>query len=80
LLDDVFRLQPSRKYLIVGVLLRLVFVPLFLFCNYQPKFEDGSKRILPVLIHNDWVFWIIGALMGITSGHFSSLAMMYCPR
>jgi len=69
--------QPSRKYLVVPVILRVVYIPLFLICNYQPM---GVERILPVLIKNDWVFWVIAITMGLSSGYLSSLSMMYCPR
>ncbi|KAG5324520.1 S29A1 protein, partial [Acromyrmex heyeri] len=40
----------------------------------------GVERILPVLIENDWVFWVIAITMGLSSGYLSSLSMMYCPR
>lgn len=69
--------QPSKKYLVIPVILRVVYIPLFLICNYQPM---GTERILPVLIKNDWVFWVIAITMGLTSGYLSSLSMMYCPR
>jgi equilibrative nucleoside transporter 1/2/3 len=29
---------------------------------------------------NDWVYWVVAVTMGLTSGYFSSLAMMYTPR
>lgn len=69
-------LQPNRKYLVIPVVLRLAYIPLFLLCNYQPV---GTNRILPVLINNDWVFWVIAITMGLSSGYLSSLSMMYCP-
>ncbi|KAJ1525251.1 hypothetical protein ONE63_010076 [Megalurothrips usitatus] len=67
---------PGPRSLTVFVWLRVLFIPLYVVCNYQPK--DG--RVFPVLINNDWAYWGLGILMGITSGHFSSLAMMYCPK
>lgn len=67
---------PKPKYLWIPITLRLLFIPLFLLCNYQPL---GMQRVLPVYIDNDWAFWVIGAAMGVTSGYFSSVAMMYCP-
>ena len=39
----------------------------------------GVERTLPVLIDNDWAYWIGGVFLGVTSGYYSSLAMMYCP-
>ncbi|XP_066582107.1 NADPH-dependent diflavin oxidoreductase 1-like [Prorops nasuta] len=67
---------PSKKYLIIPVVLRILFIPLFLYCNYHPA---KTERILPVLINNDWAYFFIAVLMGLTSGYFSSLSMMYCP-
>ncbi|XP_012283702.1 equilibrative nucleoside transporter 1 isoform X2 [Orussus abietinus] len=68
---------PSKKYLVIPVMLRLLYLPLFLFCNYHP---ENVKRILPVYIQNDWAYLLIAVTMGLSSGYFSSVAMMYCPR
>ncbi|XP_020716638.1 equilibrative nucleoside transporter 1 isoform X1 [Ceratitis capitata] len=68
---------PGSKYLIIPVVLRLIFIPLYLFCNYLPMNVD---RRLPVIIKNDWIYWIIGVLMAYTSGYYSALAMMYTPQ
>ncbi|KAG5671462.1 hypothetical protein PVAND_001657 [Polypedilum vanderplanki] len=68
---------PSPKYLVWPVLLRLLFIPLFLFCNYHPL---NVERKLPVYINNDYLYWIIAVLMSYSSGYLSSLAMMYAPR
>lgn len=70
-------LQPSKKYLMIPIVLRILYIPLFLLCNYQPR---GITRVLPVYIDNDWVYFIIAVTMGMSSGYFSSLSMMYCPR
>lgn len=59
-------LQPKPKYLIWPVLARLVFIPLFLFCNYLPR---DIERTLPVLITSDWGYWIIAILMSLSSGY-----------
>lgn len=67
---------PSKRYVFLPILLRAAFIPLFLLCNYQIKNE---MRVLPVLIENDWIFLTIAVVMGITSGYFSSITMMYCP-
>ncbi|KAJ6637954.1 Equilibrative nucleoside transporter 3 [Pseudolycoriella hygida] len=68
---------PKKEYLWIPVVLRAVFIPLFLFCNYQPQ---GVTRIMPVYIENDWVYWVIAVLMGLSSGYLSSLGMMYAPQ
>lgn len=64
---DCAQFQPKRQHLLWPVLLRAVFVPLFLICNYQPK---DTARILPIYINNDWLYWFIGILMAYTSGYF----------
>ncbi|CAK1541010.1 unnamed protein product [Leptosia nina] len=65
---------PNPKWLSLFTTLRLVFIPLFLLCNYNPL---GRQRTLPVVINNDWAYWIISVLLGWSSGHGSSLGMMY---
>ncbi|XKL62929.1 hypothetical protein PGB90_002762 [Kerria lacca] len=75
LLADVVEFPRPEKLHIV-VLLRTIFVPLFLFCNYQTQ----SGRILPIYFNNDYVYWITGILFALTSGHASSLALRYCSK
>ncbi|WKY16914.1 hypothetical protein Q1695_001488 [Nippostrongylus brasiliensis] len=66
---------PRPEFLWMPVLLRGLFIPFFMFCNYRP-----FDRTLPVLFKSEYTFLIGGVLMSITSGYFSSLAMMYAPR
>jgi equilibrative nucleoside transporter 1/2/3 len=54
----------------------VLFIPFFLSCNYRPQ----DERYIFVLIDNDWGYWAGAILMAITSGYFSAVAMMYCPR
>ncbi|XP_018335135.2 equilibrative nucleoside transporter 1-like, partial [Agrilus planipennis] len=68
---------PKPRFLWIPVTLRLLYIPFFLLCNYQ---LSDRERILPVLISSDWAYWIVGITMGLTSGYFSSLGMMYAPR
>ncbi|XP_053619525.1 equilibrative nucleoside transporter 1-like [Plodia interpunctella] len=63
---------PTRHWLSVFTTARFLFIPFFLFCNYKP-----DERQLPVLVTNDYVYWIGSALLGWTSGLGSSLGMMY---
>ncbi|XP_077286740.1 equilibrative nucleoside transporter 2 [Arctopsyche grandis] len=65
---------PGPRFLFLFVWARLIFLPLFMLCNYQPT---NIVRALPVLINNDWVYWGIAVVHAWSSGHFSSLAMMY---
>ncbi|XP_055678225.1 equilibrative nucleoside transporter 1 isoform X2 [Lutzomyia longipalpis] len=68
---------PSPRFLVIPVVLRAAFLPLFLFCNYRPL---GIERILPVFITNDWVYWSIAVVMSFSSGYLSSLGMMYTSK
>ncbi|XP_049880471.1 equilibrative nucleoside transporter 3-like [Pectinophora gossypiella] len=65
---------PTRRWLWVATTSRIAFIPLFLMCNYQPS---GVTRTMRVVITSDAVYWVLSVLLGWTSGHFSSLAMMY---
>lgn len=75
ILRFVFSLQPGPRFVIIPIVLRLLFIPFFMFCNYRP-----DVRILPVYIDNDYAYFAGAILMAFTSGYFSSLCMMYAPR
>ncbi|CAN7937563.1 unnamed protein product [Ixodes hexagonus] len=66
---------PGPRFLWVPVVLRLVFLPLFLLCNYLP-----TERQLPVWISNDWGYVVAMVVFAWSSGYLSSLAMIYAPR
>lgn len=69
---------PGKRYLWVLVILRFLFVPYFLFCNYNPLDKEGnSTRRWPVLLKNDKFFMIGNVLMAFSSGYLSSLGMMF---
>lgn len=57
---------PRKEFLVWPVLLRVVFIPLLLVCNYRP---NEAIRVMPIYITNDWIYWAIGSLMGFTSGY-----------
>ncbi|XP_045539931.1 equilibrative nucleoside transporter 1 [Papilio machaon] len=63
---------PNPKWLWVFTTIRIAFIPVFLVCNYLPE-----ERTLPVLVRADWLYWLLAALLGWSSGHGSSLGMMY---
>lgn len=67
--------KPGPKYLWIPVVLRLVFIPFFMFCNYKPE-----ARKWDVLITSDTAYLFAGILLGLTSGYLSSLSMMYAPK
>ncbi|ESO95122.1 hypothetical protein LOTGIDRAFT_117641 [Lottia gigantea] len=69
---------PGPRFVWIPVLLRvLIFIPIFLLCNYLPR---GTIRGIPVYIPNDYVYIVTAALMAFTSGYYSSLVMMYAPK
>ncbi|CAH2245709.1 jg4859 [Pararge aegeria aegeria] len=65
---------PTQKWLFIFTTLRIVFIPLFLLCNYHPL---NVTRTMPILVNNDWTYWVLAVIMGWSSGHGSSLGMMY---
>jgi equilibrative nucleoside transporter 1/2/3 len=67
--------RPGPKYLWIPVTLRLLLVPFFLFCNYKE-----ATRQWPVLIGDDYMFIVGGVVLGLSTGYFSSLSMMYAPQ
>ncbi len=71
--------RPEPKYLIIFSVLRLLFIPFFLYCNYHPK-DQNAVRTQPVLIKNDWIYIIGGISMALSSGYLSALCMMYAPK
>ncbi|EGT53691.1 hypothetical protein CAEBREN_25466 [Caenorhabditis brenneri] len=66
---------PGPRLLIVPCLIRLVFIPFFMFGKCLP-----DTRSMPVLYSNEWIFFFGNTIMAFTSGYFSSLGMMYAPR
>jgi equilibrative nucleoside transporter 1/2/3 len=66
----------SNFYWIMAVIRVFVSVFFFLFlCNYLPE-----TRTLRIFFSHDILFLIGAIFFGLTSGAFSSLAMMYAPR
>lgn len=58
---------PRKERLVWPVVLRVLFVPLFLLCNYMPK---DTVRHMPIYIDNDWAYWGLAVAMGLSSGYF----------
>ncbi|XP_074643260.1 equilibrative nucleoside transporter 1-like [Tubulanus polymorphus] len=67
--------KPGPKYLIIVTILRLVFIPYFMLCNYKP-----DRRSFPVYLNNDYAYLVGGILMALSHGYCSSLSMMYAPK
>ncbi len=71
LLASVGARLPTR-YLTVGILARLIFFPLFMFCNV----EDTT---LPVVFKSDAAPYLFMILLAVSNGYFGSLCMMRGP-
>ncbi|MFH4980371.1 hypothetical protein AB6A40_007080, partial [Gnathostoma spinigerum] len=70
-----FKQWPSPRFLFIPVVLRIVLLPLMMFCNYRP-----NTRTWPIWITNEYVYIFLAIVMSFTSGYCSSLAMMYAPK
>uniref|UniRef100_A0A672GWZ0 Equilibrative nucleoside transporter 2-like n=1 Tax=Salarias fasciatus TaxID=181472 RepID=A0A672GWZ0_SALFA len=57
------------------VVSRVVFVPLLMLCNVQPR-----RSSLPVLFSHDAAFAVIMTLFSVSSGYFVCLSMSYAPQ
>lgn len=68
--------RPGPKFIPIPVIARAAIVFLFFaFCNFKPE-----ERTLPVLISNDWGYWVACAISPLVFGYLTSLLMMYTPR
>ncbi|XP_058154970.1 equilibrative nucleoside transporter 3 isoform X3 [Dasypus novemcinctus] len=66
---------PKSRLLPGLALLRTAFVPLFVFCNYQPR-----DRLRTVVFASDVYPALFTALLGLSSGYLGTLALMYGPK
>lgn len=70
--------KPGPKWIPLAVFARVVIVYFFfLTSNYMP---DSRNGIIPVLITNDYVYWLGAGLSPLVFGYFTSLLMMYTPQ
>jgi len=68
---------PGPKWIHIPVILRAIIVFIFFaLCNFKPD----ERNLIPVLIQNDYVYWIGAALSPFLFGYFTSLLMMYIPK
>ncbi|KAE8750653.1 hypothetical protein FOCC_FOCC002632 [Frankliniella occidentalis] len=65
--------QNARALLLMSAA-RVIFVPLLLYCNAQPR------QHLPVLIHEDAIYILIVVLFGFTNGYLVNITMMSAPK
>lgn len=66
---------PTSRVLPVLVLCRSVLVPLFMFCNYQPR-----DHIHTVLFTHDLYPVVFNCLLGLSNGYLGTLPMIYGPK
>jgi len=63
----------KSKWLLILSISRVVFIPLFLMCNYK-------HRLLPYVFNHDFYPIIINVLFSVSNGYLGSLGMMYGPK
>ncbi|XP_066881533.1 equilibrative nucleoside transporter 3 isoform X2 [Kogia breviceps] len=66
---------PRSKVLPGLVLLRTCLVPLFVFCNYQPR-----VHLHTVIFQSDVYPVLFTSLLGLSNGYLSTLALIYGPK
>ncbi|XP_034753394.1 equilibrative nucleoside transporter 3 [Etheostoma cragini] len=66
---------PASRVLPALVLCRSVIVPLFMFCNYQPR-----DHLHTVLFGHDLYPVVFNCLLGLTNGYLGTLPMIYGPK
>lgn len=66
---------PTSRVLPALVLCRSALVPLFMFCNYQPR-----DHIHTVLFTHDLYPVVFNCLLGLSNGYLGSLPMIYGPK
>ena len=60
--------------LLVSSILRIGFIPLFMFCNVSV-----NNRETNILIHSDVAYIVLMLLFGISNGYIGNIAMMFGP-
>ncbi|NWW29967.1 S29A3 protein, partial [Panurus biarmicus] len=66
---------PKSKLLPALVLLRTIFLPLFILSNYQPR-----AHIRTVVFNRDIYPVVFTALLGLSNGYLGTLVMVYGPK
>ncbi|XP_017772160.1 PREDICTED: equilibrative nucleoside transporter 3 [Nicrophorus vespilloides] len=75
LLAGYFQKPKKGKWIIVINLMRIVFIPLLLFCNAQPRHSN-----LPVLLNKDYYYITVITLFSISNGYLANLSVICAPR
>ncbi|XP_067465884.1 equilibrative nucleoside transporter 3 [Thunnus thynnus] len=66
---------PTSQVLPILVVCRSAMIPLFMFCNYQPR-----DHLHTVLFAHDVYPVIFNCLLGLTNGYLGTLPMIYGPK
>lgn len=67
--------QPRKGYVQVLLnILRIVFIPLLMFCNAQPRHH------LSVIFDKDYYYFPILLLFAISNGYLANLSVICAPR
>jgi len=61
---------PGPRTIVIPVVLRTLFVPILMFCNYMPE-----KRRTPVLFHHDSIHGITSFMLGFSNGYLLTRLM-----
>jgi len=61
---------PGPRTIVMPVVLRTLFVPILLFCNYRPQ-----ERHTPVLFHHDSIHGITSCMLGFSNGYLITRLM-----
>ena len=68
--------QPGKDSKLVPILLvaRVIFVPLFMLCNVQPRYN------LPIFFEHDAWFIVFMIVFAFSNGYLASLCMCFGPK
>ncbi|TRY69151.1 hypothetical protein TCAL_02182 [Tigriopus californicus] len=69
---------PNRRgklFLLMASILRIGFIPLFMFCNVAP-----DRRSLPVVFHSDMVYVLFMATFAVSNGYLGNICMLHGPK
>ena len=65
----------GRSIVLVAALSRIVFIPLFMYCNVAP-----GQRHLPIIFHSDADFIMFMVLFSVSNGYLGNLCMILGPK
>lgn len=67
--------QRGKFILLVASIIRIGFIPLFMFCNVAP-----DRRSLPVVFHSDIVYVLFMATFAVSNGYLGNMCMVHGPK